>query len=394
MTSMRGKAPRCTVSRLAIVLAIAMLPRLLAQTASSSQELLIELAEKLAARVSPSNRISLNVTGRGDDGRANTIQLRAELVAALGARGVRVVDGSTDAVQVDVTCGTNLRERTCVADVRNGTARDVIAESRPHASSAQHTGAMPLSLEWRPVIAQRDPILDVALAGDRLFVLEPNAVVTYQRREAGWHRTQTTQIPPSRTWPRDLRGRLWIAGDGVEVRLPGVSCRAGLDLGNLACAEDREAWPIGIDNAGLDAARNYFTTPEGLPFFGAAPVGAAGEARWLIADRSGLLTLLDGARRTLATAGPGDDVVAIAAACAPGPHVLVAAPSERQHNTDTLRLLRVADNRIVPASSPLDLAAAVTALWAAPNATAATAVIRDTGGERYEAVHILIACDR
>jgi hypothetical protein len=380
----------CMVS----MLAIAMLAPLLAQLASSSNDLAIELAEKVAARVASSGQIVLTVAGGDADETAGRGELRDAIVAALRARNVRVIDAADAATRVDVACGVNLRERTCVAEIRKGAVRDVVAVSRPHGASAENNGAIPLSLDWRPVFAQRDAFLDVALAGDRLFVLEPAAVVLYQRRDAGWQRTQTRPIPTTRTWPRDLRGRLWIEDAGVAVRLPGVTCRAALDLGNLACVEERQPWPIGIENAGLDATRNSFTTPEGLPFFGAAALGGGAGPRWLIADRSGLLTLLDGTRRAVATAGSGDDVVSLAAACAAGPHVLVVSPTDRQPETDTLRLLRVEGHRLVPAAAPVDVAAAVTALWAAPDAPIATAIVRDAGGERYEAVHIRIACDR
>ena len=379
---------------IAVILTIAMLAPLFAQSPSGSQDLMIELAEKLAPHVTSSGQIILTVTGGDADETAGRGELRDALVAALRARNVRVIDAADAAARVDVACGVNLRERTCVAEIRKGAVRDVVAVSRPHRVSAGTDGAVPLSLEWRPVFAQRDQILDVALAGDRLFVLEPAAVVAYQRGDAGWQRTQTRPIPTTRTWPRDLRGRLWIVSAGIEARLPGVTCRAALDLGNLACVEERQPWPLGIENAGLDATRNHFTTPEGLPFFGAAALGGGGAARWIIADRSSLLTLLDGTRRAVATAGSGDDVVAIAAGCAAGPHVLVTSPSERQRDADSLRLLRLIGNRLVPAALPVDVAAAVTALWSAPDAAIATAIVRDAGGERYEAVHILIACDR
>jgi hypothetical protein len=271
---------------------------------------------------------------------------------------------------------------------------DVVVVTRPFDAEAENNRPIPLSLEMRPLFAQREPILDVALAGDRLFVLEPAAVAVHERRAAGWQRIQTHPIAPARVPPRDVRGRLWIEGAAVEIRLPGVSCRAAVDLGNLNCVEERQPWPIGIENAGLDATRNYFTTPEGLPFFGAAALAVGADARWLVADRSGRLALLDGTRRVVARAGAGDDVVAVAAPCAPGTHVLVSSSSGREGDADTLRLFRVVGDQLAPAAAPVDLPGVVTALWAAPGAAIAAAVVRDAGAERYEAFHIGIACDR
>jgi hypothetical protein len=372
----------------------ALLAPLGAQSASSFQDLAAELAETLAAGFTPSEQINVTVAGGDADGNARRREIRDTLVGALRARGIRVTEAPDAATRVDVTCGTNLRERACVAEVRRGAVTGVVAVSRPHSARAESDRPIPLSLELRPIFAQRDPILDVALAGDRLFVLEPAAVVGYERRPSGWQRVQARPIGHTRTAPRDVRGRLWIDGANVEVRLPGVTCRAAVDLGNLTCNEERQPWPIGIENAGLDATRNYFTTPEGLPFFGAAALGAAVDARWLLADQSGLLALLDGTRRIVAHTGRGDDVVAVAAPCAPEPHVVVSSSSAHQRETDTLRLWRLVGNQLVPAGPPVDVAGAVTALWAAPGATIAAAVVRDTGAERYEAFHIAIACDR
>lgn len=372
----------------------ALLAPLVAQSASSPQDLAAELAERIAARLTPPQQIKVTVAGGDADGDAWRRAIRDTIVGALRARGIRVTEAADAATIVAVSCGANLRERACVAEVRQGAVADVVAVSRLHSAPAEGDRPFPLSLDVRPVFAQRDPILDVALAGDRLFVLEPAAVVGYDRRPSGWQRVQARPIARTRTPPRDLRGRLWIDGATVEVRLPGVTCRAAVDLGNLTCVEEREPWPIGIENTGVDATRNYFTTPEGLPFFGAAALGAGAEARWLLADQSGLLALLDGTRRVVAHAGPGDDVVAVAASCAPGPHVLVSSSSDRQRGTDTLRLLRLVGNQLVPAGPPVDVAGAVTALWAAPGATIAAAVVRDADAERYEAFHIAIACDR
>jgi hypothetical protein len=74
--------------------------------------------------------------------------------------------------------------------------------------------------------------------------------------------------------------------------------------------------------------------------------------------------------------------------------VLVSTASSRQPNSDTLRLLRFAGQHTIVSSSPLGVAGAVTALWSDRSATTATAVVRDPAGERYEALHVAIACDR
>jgi hypothetical protein len=231
--------------------------------------------------------------------------------------------------------------------------------------------------------------------GDRLVVLDPQALTRYQRGDNGWQRVGTEPIAARRVWPRDLRGRVRVDGSRVDAFLPGVVCRSAGDGARLACVDDREAWPIGIDNTGLEANRNYFHTPEGLAFFGAAPLGPGASdanARWIVAAPTGALLLLDESRRSVATLASGDDVVALNALCA-GPVVLVAS-SGRGERPDTVRLVRVVGRQFVPVAAPVELPGRLTALWAGPGATAATAVSRDAGADRYDAFQIRIACDR
>jgi hypothetical protein len=363
-----------------------------AQAAPAAQDLEAALAEKLAVRFAPAEQVSVNVLGGSADENARRREIRDAIVGALRSRGVAVSDRPDAATRVDITCGDNIRERNCVAEIRKRGAWDVVTASRVHSVGAGE-GPMPLSLDWRPLFAQRDPILDVAPAGDRLFVLAPTAVVGYERRADGWQRVQTRAVAQTRTWPRDVRGRLWIEGTTLEVRLPGVACRGAVDVGSLTCVDERQPWPIGIENAGLDGTRNYFTTPQGLPFFAAAPAGVGVRARWVLADQFGHLAWFEGGQ-IVPTGDRGDDVVALTAPCAEGANVLVSSPSLRRRDADMLRLLRVVGSDLLPVAAPVDVAGMVTALWAAPGATNAVAVVRDAGGERYEAIHVAIACDR
>jgi hypothetical protein len=161
----------------------------------------------------------------------------------------------------------------------------------------------------------------------------------------------------------------------------------------VTCAERQRPWPIGIENGGLDTVRNHFTTPEGLAFYSAAPLGGAAEARWLVADRDGALTWLDAARRVLGNATFGDDVAGLAAACG-ADSALVSVQRAPGADGDALQMYQAIRRRLVPAGSPLGLAGHVTALWSTSGADAATVVVRDAGDARYEAFQISIACGR
>jgi len=369
-----------------------------AQPPSPYQDLAAELAVKIAAALPPGEPAILSFIAADGADRAVSTQAEAEIRRAVIARGVRIVDRADAVPIVRVTCYQNLRERACVADVQKGATRSVAAATRPLDSGANRAPMAALAMQ--PIFTQRAPILDVAVAGDHVLVLDPESVTRYQRTESGWQRADSQPIRHLRVWPRDVRGRLRVDGARLEVFLPGVVCRGASDATRLACADERDAWPIGIENTGIEANRNYFSTPEGLTFFGAAALGPDADARWIAAGSSGALLFLDDSRRSVATIASGDDVAAMSAPCV-GPVVLVAASSRTEH-ADTLRLFRGVHRQLIPAAAPLELPGRFAALWptSAPRpdsgqaADTAIAVSHDARADRYDAFQIRIACDR
>jgi hypothetical protein len=302
-------------------LLLAFLAPLSAQPSSSFQDLAPELASKISAEVAPADEVMLTVVAAAEGDQAAMLAVEAEMRRTLASRGIRIVDRGDMATALQVGCASNLRERVCACEVRRGATRHVVIVTRPLATQDNH--AVTLSLQLTPVFSQRAPILDLIFTGDRLLVLDPERVTLYQRvepergasadravadREASadrnhWKELQSKPIAGSRPWPRDARGMLGMDGAMVTAWLPGVVCRGTADLVRFVCADEHAtAWPIGIDNTGVDAARNNFYTPEGLPFYSAAPLGPDAEARWLVVASTGELLLLDAARRTTGTA--------------------------------------------------------------------------------------------
>src|SRR5262249_28767759 len=125
-----------------------------------------------------------------------------------------------------------------------------------------------------------------------------------------------------RVWPRDTRGLLRTVATGFEAFLPGVVCRGTVTPFTLACADEGEPWPLGLDNGGLSASRITFVTPEGLTFYEAAPLDAG---RWLVVGERGVLTFLDAQRRATARSESADHAIGFPDACgADGPYVVTA----------------------------------------------------------------------
>jgi hypothetical protein len=369
-----------------------------AQPSHPFQDLAQELAAKIAAEVQSARQVTLSIAASADNEQTAMFAVEAEIRRLLASRGIDVVERADAAATLQIGCSRNLRERVCTCAVRHGGTRRVVVATRP--LDARDDPAT-LWIELIPVFSQRMPIYDVALAGDRLLVLDPGRITLYEREPAEragerWKPRQAKPIPSSRPWPRDTRGMLRVEGTTLTAWLPGVVCRGSVDLERFVCADEHGAvWPIGIENSGVDAARNYFYTPEGLPFYSAAPLAGDAEARWIVVANAGELLLLDGSRRSIGTARYTDAPVAIVTLdtlCASGVHLLIAASATDERRTEALVLSRVVKHQLVPASARLALPGRLTALWPAPGSSDATAVIHDPSDERYEAFQVRIAC--
>jgi len=359
------------------------------------QDLMSEIASKIVAAVAPLKSVHLEWADadRADEGWLP--QLQSQLAQTLTARGLRVLDSADGAALVTIGCSQNLRERVCSARVRKGGASSIVMVTRP-LDARVAAGAEPsLTIEMHPLFGGRTPILDVALADDRLLVLDPAAVTLFRRSGSGWQSERSQPISSSRIRPRDIRGHLRVDATTIEVFLPGTTCRSALSLFNLTCADEQQAWPLGIENAGLMASRNYFTTPEGTAFYGSATLGSDADARWLLAAQDGRLVFLDSERHPLDSgAGHADDIVGIITSCAAGTYVLLPSRTSDSKAAEALSLFRVVARRLIPAASPALLPGPLTALWDTQDGRSVIAVSHSLNTGRYEAFQIDVSCGR
>ena len=351
-------------------------------------DLLSDLSSKIAAMLAPSQAVRVVVGG-------GVSALQSDVVRLLRARGLTIVDGDA-ATTVRVGCGENLREYACTAEISGSGESRVVHATRPRDARAAASGEPFVALVLRPLYAQRGVMLDVAVAGDQLLVLEPGGVSLRARTENSGESPPAAAFAPvstSRVWPRDVRGRLRLTPRGFDAFLPGVTCRGTLKPFAVVCSDDSEPWPIGIANTGLVASRNYFMTPEGLAFVGAAAVAQSTDARWLVADPHGSLAFLDEKRSVIKRDGSADDLVSVTERCLPGSQVIAASRARDADDNDELIHVRIAGDALVLASRA-KLPGLVTALWAAPGDRMATAIVRHENGARYEAFHVALSCTR
>jgi hypothetical protein len=159
----------------------------------------------------------------------------------------------------------------------------------------------------------------------------------------------------------------------------------------LACADEGDAWPIGLENGGIFPSRNTFATPEGLSFYEAASLG---DQRWLVVDQQGVLTFLDSHRRVVAKGEAADHAVALRAPCAPDSYVATAARPPDTDSADAILLSRASGDRLVAMASTLVLPGTLTALWPTAEDRTATAIVHNARAGRYEAFHLSLSCTR
>jgi len=278
----------------------------------------------------------VNVLG-GDDTLVRDVGRR------LAERSVRVQPHSApNATVVAVTCSDTLADRICAAEIRRPAGREFVSVRRPHEAATPSGVAAPMVLQLPPLIADAEPILDVALVGSQLLVLQPSAVKRYDQTSDGWRLRDARPIASARPWPRDIRGRILTRGSKTEMSLPGMSCSAPLDSFELTCVEVHEA--------------------SGKP---------------LAADHVA-----------------ADDVTTITTPCAAGTHVILPIQSSAADEGSTLRLFRVDGLRRLAATPPIALPGTITALWSNDGVARATVVSYDAATGLYGAFQIGVSCNR
>jgi hypothetical protein len=254
----------------------------------------------------------------------------------------------------------------CIAAIHSDGRDQIATVTRRLTSPAQISPTPSLALELRPLLSQQTQILDIAMLGERLLVLDVAAVSMFARKDAAWRSVQSRPLPISRPLPRDPRGRVRVDGNRFDLFLPSMTCSGRTDSLEVACTDGQQPWPIGVANRGLETGRNYFKSSEGMVFYNAAPLGAAAH----------------------------DDAIAMTAACAPGTYVAAVSAGGPLESGDLLQLSRVTADRLIRAASPVVLPGVLTALWAQPNQTSALVVTHDVRGGRYDAFQTTISCSR
>jgi hypothetical protein len=395
--------------------------------ASSLGDTARQLAHKIAAAAGP-GAFALEVTNRSSLDDKSVREVRSALEAELHVEGVHTAKAEQAMGTVEVVLSESLREYVWTAELVIGfDEKKVALVSLPRSpTGAPFAAALPIVLKTTLLIAQEQPMLDVALVempgGSRLLVLDDGMVAIYRHQgmnPAGrWELEASLPIAHSRTFPRDLRGRLLLRRDHLfDVYLPGTFCRTNSSAVaplTLTCIDSDDPWPLTPDDGGVRAffaaARNFFTgalSPgigkvSNVPsFYSAAALPRSSYTLWALAAVDGSLHLVDGMMDQVIRGVKWEsDLAAVHSSCGTGTQLLVSesenpgrGDSERgSPQRDGLRAFEIPDRDPVAASSAVEFDGQIVALWPESSGNSATAIVKrkDTGW--YEAYRVSISC--
>jgi len=378
-----------------------------------------QLAHKIAAAAGP-GAFALEVTNRSSLDDKSVREVRSALEAQLHVEGVSTAKAEQAMGTVEVVLSESLREYVWTAAIVIGSDEKKVAlVSLPRSSMGTGTpfaAALPIVLKTTLLFAQEQPMLDVALVempgGARLLVLNDSTVAIYRHHGANaagqFELEASLPIAHSRTFPRDLRGRLLLRRDHLfDVYLPGTFCRttsgAVAPLA-LTCNDTDDPWPLTPDDGGVRAffaaSRNFFTgalSPgigkvSNVPsFYSAAAVPRSNYTLWVLAAVDGSLHLVDGMTDQLIRGEKwGSDLAPVHSSCGTGTQLLVSESGDTER--DGLRAFEVPDRDPVAASSAVEFDGRIVALWPESSGNSAAAIVKrkDTGW--YEAYRVSISC--
>lgn len=320
-------------------------------------------ARELVRRIE-SPEIALSVRNLSSLAAREFAEARLVLESELRARRIRMNERA--AVQVQVTIAESSRQFVWTAEIGSGDERTVAIATMPR-DSAPAFGPK-VTIERRLVWEQDSQMLDVAMTGGKLAVLEPGRIV-FPR--------DGTSIPLVAVRPsRDARGRLASDENSLIVYTFGGVCRVKAG----ACQPSAEAWIL--EGGSPQPGRNFFSLGDTPGFFSSAVADDGEQAVRLYAGVDGRVRLASGDSWT----GWGSEIASVESKC--GRLVLANRPSL----PEAIQVYQLRDRRPVALGDPEELAGPVTALWSSGGG--AVAIVRNPSTNRYAAFQITVACER
>jgi hypothetical protein len=356
--------------------------------------------------------------------------IRRHLVQDLKTHGV-LASGAESANTIRVTLSESARERLWIAEIVEGDETRVAMVRLAPGAAQQPQAATGLMLRSQTILIANDPILAALETPDGLVAVEPEEIVIFARVPDGWREQKRVGIGQTRSLTRDPRAAIYLSTDanGFEAFTAGVVCTGSFQHAappadwTVRCRESDDPWTIvqpPVVQAGTaaqsaatqmdisvtpikafyNAARNYFTgvingspSVDLPPFYLATQiVRSASSMPLLVGGIDGKVqTLENGKLKSVSgTRDWGSDFAAIHSGCSAGTQV-VASSSGAALN-DSLRAYELPAQEAIPASAPLAMGGAVTALGTSPDGKSLITIVR-TAANQYEVDRVTASCN-
>lgn len=330
--------------------------------------------------------------------------LQNTMFNALRNANVRLVKPEQAVVEVQITFSEDWQGYVWVANVQQGSTRQLVIKKLPRQQRSQNTRTPTLTIRKIPVWQQENQILDFFQDNQNLILLEPEQISLYTSDSGQWKLRHTLGIPHDFTWPRDLRGRLEIHGNEMNAFLPGVRCSGRISSPSLDCHSSDDPWPL---DPGLVAfyspRRNFFSgllagqnAGASVPaFFSGVSWQNADQRLWLFTGTDGRVRLF---QNTLASPavmfnGWGSTLAAVHSGCGSGWQLLTSSPADTTR-ADSVQAIEVTGHDAAPVSSPVDVSGSVQALWTAGNYDQVVNGVLQLQSGKYEAFTLAVICNQ
>ncbi|MGA2186330.1 MAG: hypothetical protein ABSH47_25220 [Bryobacteraceae bacterium] len=343
------------------------------------------LARKVTVRLAPGE--VAHVTGArnlSSLGNLEVARARATFERALRQPATR----TAHRLDVTLTVSQNSRDVLLVAELDRGDER--VIEMIPYHPAPPVARPARSMLEKHLFREQDNPMLDAAVTGENLLVLEPANVVLYARRASGWERVDARPLEGVAV-VRDPRGRLQVAEGSVTAILPGSVCRGTwTPVLEVHCESADGAFPLSGQDVRFAAGRNVLQAEEWPPMFSFARVEERGRPLYLAAELDGRTHLYNADRKPVGSVDTwGDDFVSVEGGCGAGREILASTEADSEVN-DSLAAFELVDRKAIEVSDQAEFPGPLAALW--PATGGAVAIIRNLGTGRYAAYSVTIDC--
>lgn len=315
-----------------------------------------ELGRRTAAAVA-SETVSVGWRNLSAVSAEAVAQARAAFEAALRT-------GGGSAIEAQLTVSQSAASGLLVEELRKGDDRQVWIATFRRTAGPPTAGSA--AIEKRLLWEDEEQILDIAAVEGGLLVLTPSGLLRTGTK-------QRVRITPSKPWPRDLRGRLRVSGDSVQVQMPGMNCSGTWNTELvLNCGSAGDGWV-------LAPGRNYFVGKNVPPFYTAA----AADSLWFLTLTDGTTGIFDAAfARVGSVPGWGSDIAAAETRCGGAPAILATRPGEGR---DAVQAFAIVNRSAAPIGRAAEFDGPVTALWSG------VAVVHNG---KYQAYAISLVCAR